>query len=383
MKLRVKSYDNKRLLLPLSAMWLADMLICRNFYSLFRWVNNNKLLIFLSKSKISEKRTCIWAGFASKRIKSMAKNNFFRHCALVPFLFLILQLSACDAAVEDDTDPTGATPSVTEAKAIGPTNQLVAQDTLNVANEISANTAIALQAVFNFEDPDRTDFEDFDFDTGFQASVNPASINDIYSFETFSGTVAIEDLAEELTSDGAGSTEWPGTDCTSSGVCNCTIDGTRTYTGTLNITVGSESPSGSISGDYTITYTGCIELLQLDLDDGPCTMAVQLDGTIEQSVSVTFSNFTEAETSSDVVSYTDLDILQTTSNQSPISFINDTFPSSTPTAVDTVDFAFEYAFTDSTAIVEPDGFITHTAVDYNMVVLQEFIESSTNAEVCP
>lgn len=320
----------------------------------------------------------------------MAKNNIYRHWLKVSLLFLVLQLAACDAAVEEETDPTGATPSVAEGQAIGPVNQLVAADTLAVANEISENTAIALQAVFNFEDPDRTDFEDFDVETSFQASVNPSAVNDIYSFVSLDGTLAIEDLAQELTADGASATNWPGTDCAAGGVCNCTSGGTRTYTGTLNIAVDSDSPSGSISGDYAITYTNCVELLQLDLDDGVCTMAIELDGTLEQSLAITFSNFQEIDTTDDFTTFTDFDISQTTSNQSPLSFANAASPTATFTAVDTVDFDFAYNFSDATAVIEPDGsvptqgpFITHTSVEYNMVVLQDFIESSTNAEICP
>ncbi len=294
------------------------------------------------------------------------------------FLIALVMLTACDAASEDeDTGPDGATPTTTVAQAVGPVNQLVATDTLNVADEISENTAIALQEIYNFQEAERGD-------RFFQAAINQGAANSIFNFETDTGTLAIEDLAVALTSDSLSTpNNWPGNDCTEDGTCNCTFGGTRDYTGTLDITSNTSEGSGTVSGNYDITYTDCIEPVSLEVSDTPCITYVNIvNGTLEQTVNIAFSNFVETTSFEDYATSSDLDVAQTTVMQAPLSFTLSGSPTGTFTAEDTATFDFVYDFTDGTAQIQPNGSVVYDSVEYNMVVMQNFVEDSTNAEVC-
>lgn len=305
----------------------------------------------------------------------MVKSKFIWRYALAVLCLVSVFFTACDAEIEDKPDPTGATPSVTATKAVGPINQLIFNDTHNVAEEISLNVSLAI-----LEEIDR--FERFN-DNAFQALVSTGLI-EANEYEDEEAILTMEELVFELTKPGASPSNLPGTDCTEEGVCNCAIEGTRTYSGSLTVTVEANSRAGSIVGTYFITYDNCLDFVDLALDDGTCNMTIKTTGTIQQDINFTFSDFSNIDPNEvDTISQlSSRDINQTSVTQASLNFSNGDAFGTVFAEADTVDFDFALDYTDSTADVEPLGSLVHDGTEYNMVVMQDFMESLSNIEVC-
>lgn len=307
------------------------------------------------------------------------------------FLFCLsvigLQLAACDAAEEQEPGST-AEISSSVASNIGPVSQFLTEDSLNIVNEISDNTLVALQSIYTFEDAEDIDVIAFQAQqTHFTSGQTNALINvyDTLNDATTQGEFSIEDLAQTLTADTAPINDWPGENCDISGICSCTFGGSRTYTGNLTIDLILNTGTGTISGSYSVIYNNCIEVVTLNTNDGSCNVFVDFSGTVAHDVSIDFSNFVETS-NLDNVDFARRTILQNTENRSLLEFSIADSEVGPFTETQNIEFDFRYSFKDTTSSVEPVSdvsVLTFDDVEYNMVVVSDFIEDAQSENVCP
>lgn len=317
------------------------------------------------------------------------ENSFFSTiCRSLTILALTVSLAACDAAIEESTDTSGSTVTNNVASNAGPTSQLITTHAKDAADEFADNTLLALQELYNFETVS-TDCGSL-FACGqlrsYARITNP--VTDIYVFndDTDTTTISVADLADEIVATNSGNELPGGGSSCSGGVCTCTGGGTVTYAGNLTLTVDVASFSGSLAGDYNMLYDDCRELVTLTLDgNDTCQVAVEMTGTITHDLSMSFSNFQEQSSFEFIDDFVNFDIEQDSDNTSTMTFATSDTLSGTYSADQGIDFDFAYDYTQTTpnASVTSSSNLTFSSTLFNINDLEDFINDSTEAAVCP
>lgn len=249
-------------------------------------------------------------------------------------LLFVVTLAACDTSSLDTTTPdSDLTPPTTDVTAtIGPVSTLVTTDVLNELNDI------------------KTSIDEYVEDATDTGGGSPTE-------NLVRNAVSSEDSSIETTI------------TINHGTVSCDEGGSKLFFGTLDLVSNGSSEGGSAGGTLTFQYTNCIDIALLETSDGLCSITTTIDGTITTTVDLTYGELdpfddNDVSIEADSVSSAPLDIsiASTASEQA---------------------YNFSHAISASSTDSNLDGTVTMADEVYDIVEIQDFIESTTASTLCP
>lgn len=285
---------------------------------------------------VSEDLTRLIGGFVIK------KRPIF-HFGQFVFSVLIVMggLAGCSATDVEDTRG-GSTASVSSVTAnvgtnAGPVNEIILDDTLDFSSHLANN--LETYIADNVGDRDST--------TNFLAQGEPLAAADSNNENDVDTDIEITESAE-----------------------TCSGGGTKQLAGVLNLQVFFNSDQGSLSGQYNIIYTNCVQTVSLATSNGTCSVEVLLTGAIVNDISIDFTELSEF----------DPDIFETrnqVTTSSPLTFANGTG------ATQQVTYDFDLYINSRLSSPDIDGDLTFDGDSYDVVAVSDFIGTSTTSVICP
>lgn len=253
----------------------------------------------------------------------------------IPLIYLIFSIACGGSAIERDTttDPSVSDATAAVVSEIGSTNQVILEDTMNTANELAGNLETFISNELGGPGKDGGSLLT-KFAVGEQGDQS-ADVDITESAEACSGG-----------------------------------EGTKQISGVLTLTIDSETAdSGNMTGQYSIIYTDCLQLVRLDTSNGSCFVETQISGTITNTININFSQLDPFE--DDIWELTN-DVV----SSGPIDFSVDNSANQQVT--------FDYDFYLNTRNAEDiSGNVTFNTQNFTVTGIRDFISSATQAEVCP
>lgn len=248
-------------------------------------------------------------------------------------LVLILSLGACDSSSLDTTTPDSdlTPPTATVAATIGPVSSLVTTDVINELDDIAASIDEYIEEASNTGGNGPTE------------NLRNAISGEDSSIET---TITIDH-----------------------GTVNCDAGGDRQFFGTLDLISNGSTEGGSAGGTLTFQYNNCIDIALLETSSGLCSITTTINGTITTTVDLTYGQL-------DPFDDTDVNIEADSASSAPLDIAIDSTASEQA-------YSFSHAISASSTDDNLDGTVTMDNEVYDIVEIQDFIESTTASVLCP
>jgi len=152
---------------------------------------------------------------------------------------------------------------------------------------------------------------------------------------------------------------------------DCDVSGSKDIIGSAVIELFGDRISGTISGDFTIQYDNCEDIILMDTSDGTCAVNVNATGELTNTIGLSFVLGQDfgTQTVEDIVSIN-------SSTFAPLNAVINTVAS------DQI-YNFSYELLSNTTNTNLNGTVEYKLDLYDLIELEDFVASSTSSVVCP